>query len=209
MNVLIQRAVLGSVATNCYLIVNKETNQALIVDPADMALQIQQMVQKSGACPVAILLTHGHFDHIMAAETIARTYSIPIYAHEAEESILASTSLNLSCMHYNELTLKADVLVKDLQVLELAGLTIQVIHTPGHTKGGACYYFPQIKKLISGDTLFESSIGRTDFPTGSMSQLVRSVREKLFLLDEDVVVLPGHGPETTIGYEKVHNPYVC
>ena len=203
----IQSLLLGMVATNCYLIGNKETNEALIIDPADDAVRIAAALDKKGWKPVAILLTHGHFDHIMAVNDLKEHYDIPVYAHEAEEDVLKQTSLNMSGNLGSGFIVEADIYVKDGQQLKLAGLDIIVFHTPGHTKGGACYYLPEKKVLMSGDTLFHCSIGRTDFPTGSMSQLIRSVREKLFVLPDDVKVYPGHESSTSIGYEKKYNPF--
>ena len=201
---------LGSVigvATNCYLIINKETKEALLIDPADNALRISNVIEENVCTLKAILLTHGHFDHIMALNELKKRYNVPVYAHEEEEDVLKQSSLNMSGMIGQIYTTQADIYVKDGEHLKLAGLDIIVLHTPGHTKGGVCYYLPEEKVLMSGDTLFHCSIGRTDFPTGSMSQLVRSVKEQLFVLPDDVQVYPGHDSVTSIGYEKQYNPF--
>lgn len=203
----IKSMTLGMVATNCYLIINKETKEALLVDPADNALRISNVIEENGCTLKAILLTHGHFDHIMALNDLKKKYNVPVYAHEEEEDVLKQSSLNMSGMVGQIYTTQADIYVKDGEHLKLAGLDVIVLHTPGHTKGGACYYFPEEKVLMSGDTLFHCSIGRTDFPTGSMSQLVRSVKEQLFVLPDDVQVYPGHDSVTSIGYEKQYNPF--
>lgn len=203
----IKSMTLGMVATNCYLIINKETKEAILVDPADNALRISNVIEENGCTLKAILLTHGHFDHIMALNELKKRYNVPVYAHEEEEDVLKQSSLNMSGMIGQIYTTQADIYVKDGEHLKLAGLDIIVLHTPGHTKGGACYYFPEEKVLMSGDTLFHCSIGRTDFPTGSMSQLVRSVKEQLFVLPDDVQVYPGHDSVTSIGYEKQYNPF--
>jgi len=203
----IKSMTLGMVATNCYLIINKETKEALLVDPADNALRISNVIEENGCTLKAILLTHGHFDHIMALNELKKRYNVPVYAHEEEEDVLKQSSLNMSGMIGQIYTTQADIYVKDGEHLKLAGLDIIVLHTPGHTKGGVCYYFPEEKVLMSGDTLFHCSIGRTDFPTGSMSQLVRSVKEQLFVLPDDVQVYPGHDSVTSIGYEKQYNPF--
>ena len=195
------------VATNCYLIINKENKEALLVDPADNALRISNVIEENGCTLKAILLTHGHFDHIMALNDLKKRYNVPVYAHEEEEDVLKQSSLNLSGSIGQIYTTQADVYVKDGEHLKLAGLDVIALYTPGHTKGGACYYFPEEKVLMSGDTLFHCSIGRTDFPTGSMSQLVRSVKEQLFVLPDDVQVYPGHDSVTSIGYEKQYNPF--
>lgn len=203
----IKSMTLGMVATNCYLIINKENKEALLVDPADNALRISNVIEENGCTLKAILLTHGHFDHIMALNDLKKRYNVPVYAHEEEEDVLKQSSLNLSGSIGQIYTTQADVYVKDGEHLKLAGLDVIVLYTPGHTKGGSCYYFPEEKVLMSGDTLFHCSIGRTDFPTGSMSQLVRSVKEQLFVLPDDVQVYPGHDSVTSIGYEKQYNPF--
>ena len=203
----IKSMTLGMVATNCYLIINKENKEALLVDPADNALRISNVIEENGCTLKAILLTHGQFDHIMALNDLKKRYNVPVYAHEEEEDVLKQSSLNLSGSIGQIYTTQADVYVKDGEHLKLAGLDVIVLYTPGHTKGGACYYFPEEKVLMSGDTLFHCSIGRTDFPTGSMSQLVRSVKEQLFVLPDDVQVYPGHDSVTSIGYEKQYNPF--
>ena len=203
----IKSMTLGMVATNCYLIINKENKEALLVDPADNALRISNVIEENGCTLKAILLTHGHFDHIMALNDLKKRYTVPVYAHEEEEDVLKQSSLNLSGSIGQIYTTQADVYVKDGEHLKLAGLDVIVLYTPGHTKGGVCYYFPEEKVLMSGDTLFHCSIGRTDFPTGSMSQLVRSVKEQLFVLPDDVQVYPGHDSVTSIGYEKQYNPF--
>ena len=203
----IKSMTLGMVATNCYLIINKENKEALLVDPADNALRISNVIEENGCTLKAILLTHGHFDHIMALNDLKKRYNVPVYAHEEEEDVLKQSSLNLSGSIGQIYTTQADVYVKDGEHLKLAGLDVIVLYTPGHTKGGVCYYFPEENVLMSGDTLFHCSIGRTDFPTGSMSQLVRSVKEQLFVLPDDVQVYPGHDSVTSIGYEKQYNPF--
>ena len=203
----IKSMTLGMVATNCYLIINKETKEALLIDPADNALRISNVIEENVCTLKAILLTHGHFDHIMALNELKKRYNVPVYAHEEEEDVLKHSSLNMSGMIGQIYTTQADIYVKDGEHLKLAGLDIIVLHTPGHTKGGVCYYLPEEKVLMSGDTLFHCSIGRTDFPTGSMSQLVRSVKEQLFVLPDDVQVYPGHDSVTSIGYEKQYNPF--
>lgn len=207
-NFRIEHLVLGQVATNCYLAMNQDTKELILVDPADGAGQIRQKVSDMGGIPVAILLTHGHFDHIGAVDALRDHYGIKCYALEEEAEVLETLELNLSGMFGCPLTVKADVLLKDGQELTLAEKRLKVLHTPGHTKGGACYYFPDEGVVFSGDTLFAGSVGRSDFPTGSSSVLVRSVREKLLVLPEETRVYPGHDQESSIGYEKKYNPFV-
>lgn len=202
------RYIVGPVCTNCYLLVNHKTGELLVVDPGDQAQLIEKQIEKTGAKPVAILLTHGHFDHAGAAEELADKYQISIYAHEAEKETLEDPGLNLCGMIGEHKVYHADIFVKDEEVLNFAGFSIRVFFTPGHTIGGCCYYIADEKILFSGDTLFQESVGRTDFPRGSASDLIRAIREKLMPLPDDVTVYTGHDESTLIGYERMHNPYL-
>lgn len=202
------RYIVGPVCTNCYLLVNHKTGELLVVDSGDQAQLIEKQIEKTGAKPVAILLTHGHFDHAGAAEALADKYQISIYAHEAERETLEDPGLNLCGMIGEHKVYHADIFVKDEEVLNLAGFSIRVFFTPGHTIGGCCYYIADEKILFSGDTLFQESVGRTDFPRGSASDLIRAIREKLMPLPDDVTVYTGHDESTLIGYERMHNPYL-
>lgn len=205
----IETFVLGDVRTNCYFIINEEKKEALVVDPADRADVIVRKLIDEGLTLKAILLTHGHGDHILAVGALKKQFGVKVYAAKAEEALLSDTAQNLSKALFGiEVTVKPDVLLEDGQELEEAGIRLRMLHTPGHTPGGCCYYQAEEKILFSGDTLFCGSIGRTDFPGGSLSQLVRSVKEKLLVLPEDVKVYPGHEEMTTIGHEKRYNPYM-
>ena len=205
---VIRQKVLGMVGTNCYICMHAESKEAFIVDPADNAAAIIRMVSDMGAKPCAVLLTHGHFDHIGAADELRKMYEIPVYAHEAEEALLSSPTLNLSGSWASAIILKADHLLKDGDKLQIAGFTVKVLHTPGHTEGSCCYVLENEELLFSGDTLFQESVGRTDFPRGSASDLIRAIREKLMPLPDDVTVYTGHDESTLIGYERMHNPYL-
>lgn len=199
----------GPVQTNCYLAINKETKEAIIIDPGDDADRIGMRLKQLEAKPVAILLTHGHFDHAGAAKTLATQYDILVYAHEKEAKTLEDSRMNLSGpLVGGATTYHADVFLKDEQELTLAGLHMRVLFTPGHTPGGCCYYFPREDVLFSGDSLFCGSVGRTDFPGGSMRTLVDSVRNKLMSLPENTIVYPGHDIETTIEQERMYNPFL-
>lgn len=219
MDILIDSKVLGMVGTNCYLVKNENTREAVIIDPADSPEMINAMIEKNNCTLCGILLTHGHFDHIGAVDAIRQKYGVKVYASCDEEQLLMSMDENLS-LHYGlNLTVKADVLHKDGDVLHIAGIDIKAVHTPGHTAGGTCYLIASCDKcngmefdgglLFSGDTLFCGSVGRTDFPTGSMSKLVRNIKDKLLILPDNTRVYPGHGEGTTIGYEKKNNPYLA
>lgn len=204
----VKHMVVGAVATNCYLAENTRTKEALIIDPGDSAGKIAQIIKNEEVTPVAVLLTHGHFDHAMAAEELAQEFQIPVYAHEKEQETLETPRINLSGMIGQSLAFHADRYVRDGEELNLAGFRIQVLHTPGHTLGGVCYYLESEKTLFSGDTLFCQSVGRTDFPTGSASTLIRSIKEKLMPLPDDTTVYTGHEDMTTIGMERKYNPFI-
>ena len=204
----IERFIVGMVGTNCYVVSNEETSECFLVDPGAYSDKVIAYIREHELKPQAILLTHGHFDHIMGLDGVLREFPIPVYAQEEEEILLKDASYNASVSYGPAYTFSGASYIKDGQILELAGMTIRAIHTPGHTIGGCCYYIESEHVLFSGDTLFHDSVGRTDFPTGSQSQLVRSIREKLLGLPEDTVVCPGHMSETTIGHEKKYNPFL-
>ncbi|SFQ14608.1 Glyoxylase, beta-lactamase superfamily II [Lachnospiraceae bacterium XBB1006] len=198
----IRQITVGAIQENCYIVIQEETKEAIIVDPGDWPEKIMAVLSEMKAVPVAILLTHGHFDHIGAVPALRKEYAIPVYADEKEAVVLGNTKLSMA-----QFTMEADFYLHDGEELTLAGFSIRVLETPGHTPGGCCFFFPEQKVLFSGDTLFLESVGRTDFPGGSMSELVHALKEKLFCLPEDVAVYPGHMEETSIGYEKKYNPF--
>lgn len=207
-NLLVKRLVTGELQTNCYLISNSETGETVVVDPADEAKRIQTVIEENGLKPAVILLTHGHFDHMGAADLLRNWYSISMYCLETETEVLERPEWNLSSMFGRGFSLKADGVFRDGEILHYLGQEIQVIATPGHTQGSCCFYFVNEGFLISGDTLFAESVGRTDFPTGSGRKLAQSVVERVFSLPEETVVYPGHYGETTVGHEKKWNPCV-
>ena len=207
-NIRIGHMTLGIYQTNCYFVYRENSDKVLVFDPADHGEKIEAALGQHGLHTAAILLTHGHFDHAGAAEELADKYQISIYAHEAERETLEDPGLNLCGMIGEHKVYHADIFVKDEEVLNLAGFSIRVFFTPGHTIGGCCYYIADEKILFSGDTLFQESVGRTDFPRGSASDLIRAIREKLMPLPDDVTVYTGHDESTLIGYERMHNPYL-
>ncbi|MBS6396912.1 MAG: MBL fold metallo-hydrolase [Clostridiales bacterium] len=199
----------GNLAVNCWFLVNEDTKEVLVFDPGDEAERIFSYTEKKGWKVEGILLTHGHADHMSGAESLRSLCGAPIYALLEEEDTLLDGKRNLSVfISRRVITVAADEFLTDGQELFLAGIRLQVIHTPGHTPGGCSYYCQEAGCVFSGDTLFQASVGRSDFPGGSMSELVRSVKEKLFLLPDETRVYPGHGEETSIEYEKQYNPFV-
>lgn len=200
--------VVGAVSTNCYFLENEETHELILVDPGDRPFDIQNKIEDMGCHLVAILLTHGHFDHIMAVPALKDIYEhVKIYACGAEKALLANPSVNCSSMMGRSCSVEPDVFAYDGDKLEIAGIKIEVIATPGHTEGSCCYYLPDEKILLSGDTLFEGSIGRTDLPTGNMTKILQSLQKLFTVLPADTDVFCGHGGSTSIGYEKRYNPF--
>ena len=204
----VEKFALGSLGTNCYLLINEESRELVIVDPAACPDYVVGHIRRGGYTPKAILLTHGHFDHVMGIDKFVKEFHVPVYLHEEEKGILGDPERNLSAMFGESYAYKDVKCLVDGQVLNVAGLALKVIHTPGHTAGGCCYYEENENVLISGDTLFYQSVGRSDFPTGSMAVLVNSIKEKLFCLSDETTVYPGHGEQTSIGDEKIYNPFV-
>lgn len=205
-NLKIRTQVLGLIGTNCYLVFDDEKKEAVIIDPADNGALILNQCRELDVVPRAVLLTHGHFDHICAVPDLVRAFRIPVYAGEKETEILKDPSLNLSAAYGQGVSIRQVEPLSDGQELSLLGRTWKVLATPGHTGGSVCYYLPGDKVLFSGDTLFNESYGRTDFPTGSSRELADSVVNRLLTLPEEVNVYPGHESQTTIGHEKKYNP---
>ena len=205
----IKRLVLGIVRTNCYIVYTEDTKKAVVIDPAADSRRIIEELSALGVTPEAVLLTHGHFDHMLAADSLRKEYHIPVCVLNEDAVLLEQPDLNCSeqflHMAYG---ITADEQLTDGQELPYLGGIFKVIATPGHTAGSCCYYAEKEGILFSGDTLFQGSVGRTDLPTGKASQIALSIREKLFVLPENTLVLSGHGTETTIGEEKQYNPYV-
>ena len=205
----IERFIVGMVGTNCYVVSNEETSECFLVDPGAYSDKVIAYIREHELKPQAILLTHGHFDHIMAVDDIRRAFHCKVYVHMDEAELLRDPSMNLSgTMGTEQFSMEADELLRDGQSLKLLDCEWKVMATPGHTKGSVCYYLDSEEVLFSGDTLFAESLGRTDLPTGSVQQIVRSIAERLFELPEDTMVYPGHGEPTTIGHEKKYNPVV-
>lgn len=199
---------MGVCATNCYFVYRDDSKEAMVFDPADRGGDIYRAITEKGFHIGAILLTHGHFDHIWGAEELREKSGAKIYAYEKEQPLCESSDLNLSAQMGRACTIKPDFYLKDGEKVQVGDLCCKLLATPGHTSGSCCYYFEEDGIVMSGDTLFCQSVGRTDFPTGSMSDIVRSVKEKLMVLPDEVKVYPGHGETTTIGFERENNPFV-
>ena len=204
----IGRLTMGVCQTNCYFLYKEDSDKVIFIDPADKGELIYEKLMEAGFEVAAILLTHGHFDHIWGCNELREAAGVKVYAYEGEKELCEDPVKNVSDHARRPYTATVDQYLKDGEELTIADMTFTVIATPGHTEGSCCYYFEEGKLLVSGDTLFAESVGRTDLPTGSASQLVRSIKEKLLVLPEDVKVYPGHGVDTTIGHEARYNPFL-
>ena len=196
----------GLLSTNCYIVY--ENQKCVLIDPGADAGMICRRIEELGVTPCAILLTHGHFDHIGAVEAIAGKYpDIKIYAGKDEDALLHDARLNCTERVGRPCTVNADILVEDGQVFTEADIEFRVIKTPGHTLGSVCYFISKEGILFAGDTLFQGSIGRTDLPTGDEAALFRSLG-RLKMLPDETIVYSGHGQSTSIGVEKRINPFI-
>lgn len=205
---IVKKLSLGILGTNCYILYDDEKN-ALIIDPGSEAEVIKKVIQDENLNPKAILLTHAHFDHIGAVDTIRKDYGIDVYIHEREAGWLNDPNLNRSALSLGDpiLTDPPEKLVHTGR-MQLSAFTFDVLHTPGHSPGSVSYVFNNHHFIISGDVLFQRGVGRTDLPEGSMQELQNSIRQKLYQLPDHYTVYPGHGDPTTIGDEKQLNPFV-
>ncbi len=195
---------LGHIGANCYMIYTEKS--AVIIDCGFKSDAVTVFLKENGYKERMILLTHGHFDHIGGAESLREETDTKIAVGALDSALLEDTNSNLSDRFHAHLTpFKADILLNDGDVITVGDLTFKVIHTPGHTVGSVCFLCENV--LFSGDTLFDGSIGRTDFPGGDFETIKSSIK-KLYELDDDIIVLSGHGNRTTIKKEKQHNPYV-
>lgn len=204
----IGKITLGVCQTNTYFIYREECGDAIVIDPADKGEYIYEKLKEKGFCVKHILLTHGHFDHIWGVEGMKAQSGADVYASEDETELLNDPGMNCSRMFKKPCTVIPDVSLKDGETVNLCNMDIRMIKTPGHTIGSCCFYIEEAGFLISGDTLFNSSVGRTDFPTGSMSSLIRSIKEKLLILPDETKVYPGHGDATSIAFERENNPFI-
>lgn len=203
--------VLGLYETNCYVVrADEKCHEVVIIDTGLDMSGVAEHLRVHQLKPVAVVLTHGHVDHIVGAASIRTNWSnVRVYIHKLDAKMLTDATINLSLMHGSSfVTEPADVIVGEGDTIEQAGLKLEVIHTPGHSPGSICLYVRDEHTLFSGDTLFAESIGRTDFPGGNTKQLLGGIKEKLLTLPQETVVYPGHGPQTTISHELKYNPFI-
>jgi hydroxyacylglutathione hydrolase len=204
---IIKSFVVGPIGVNCYVVSDADSGQGIIIDPGGNAEEILAYVRAEKIAVQAIINTHGHGDHIGANDAVRKATGAPLLLHAADQYMLTDARANLSAfMGYQALSGPPDRLLAEGDEIAFEGGSFRVVHTPGHSPGGICLIGEGV--VFSGDTLFAESIGRGDFPGGSEIELVRSVREKLLPLPDETRVYPGHGPETTIGWERRYNPYL-
>jgi len=203
----IDSLVVGPLGVNCYII--SKSGKAVVVDPGGDAPSIIKFLDTNKITPVAIVNTHGHFDHIGGVSELAEKYKIPFKLHKDDVFLVSHGSETASMFGFSP-TKNPEVtgFISDGEVLDIEGIVINVIHTPGHTPGGVSLFFKELQSVITGDTLFLESIGRSDFPYGNLEQLIKGINTKLMTLDESVKVYPGHGPASTVGHEKKFNPFL-
>jgi len=200
---IVKKIVVGMMETNCYIVGDDSTKEVFIVDPGGDHRKIKKIIEKDSLLPKAIINTHGHGDHIGAD----RDFGLPVWIHRLDAEFLQDPSKNLSgAFGFLLKTKRADRILEEGDVLSTGKYKLEVIHTPGHTPGSICLKAKDI--IFTGDTLFCEGIGRTDFAYGSQDDIIRSIKEKLFTLDDDYTIYPGHGPSSTIGREKNSNLFI-
>jgi glyoxylase-like metal-dependent hydrolase (beta-lactamase superfamily II) len=205
----IKKFITDTYQMNVYVCYDNDTKAAVVIDPGGKATDTVDFVRENGLSVKYILLTHGHFDHIMAVQELMKCLDVPVAAAEAERELLADPSQNFAKLVRGEdYRVQVDVPLKDGDKISLEGITFTVLHTPGHTNGCVCFYNKAEGVLFSGDTLFYETVGRTDLPGGNYGALVTSITDKLYTLPPDTMVYPGHSRMTTIEHERVHNPFI-
>lgn len=197
----------GSLGTNCYIVYCENSKKAVVIDPGGDAAKILAAIEREHLLVEAIINTHGHADHVLANVKLQESTGAPLWIHSADADMLGSGTRNLSAFLGGATSCgKADRLLAEGDILPVGDFSLTVLHTPGHTPGGISLLTD--KTVFVGDTLFEESIGRSDFPGGSYSQLINSIKAKLMVLADEVKVYPGHGPATTIGWERRQNSFI-
>jgi hydroxyacylglutathione hydrolase len=199
----------GVLQCNCSIIGDEQTHEAMVIDPGDQVDEILDMLRQQKLALKYIVVTHAHIDHVGGAMKLKAATGAPILMNQNDQALLKMLDMQAAWIGMRPPgAVQVDESVDDGQSIKIGNLSSNVIHTPGHTEGSICLFFAEEKKLIAGDTLFAGSIGRTDLPGGSFEKIKRSLHNRVLALPDDVEVVPGHGPLTTIGEEREHNPFL-
>lgn len=206
-NIILKQFILGTLENNDYLLINSETKEAILIDCTEVSEDIENALKDYDVTLKYILLTHGHFDHVLGVNYFKNKYNCKVLVHEDDKILLDSMKEFAARFGLPPVEIqKVDSYINENDTIKFGNSEIKVIHTPGHTQGCVCYLFDDM--IFTGDTLFYECVGRTDLPGGSFEQIKSNIKEKLFILDENIKVYPGHGPSSTIGHEKNNNKFV-
>lgn len=199
----------GPLQCNCSIFGDEQTREAIVIDPGEDIDKILELVERHGLTVKSIVITHAHIDHVAGAHKLRASTGAPVYMNEHDRELLNALDVQAAWLGVEPPAMtEVDSAAQDGTVLRLGRAEFQVIETPGHTQGSVSVWIPQENKLVAGDTLFRDSIGRTDLPGGNTRQILSSIKTRLLPLADDVTVIPGHGPNTTIGRERERNPFL-
>ncbi len=199
----------GPLQCNCSILGDEQTREAMVVDPGDQIEDILEILRQEKLTLKQIVITHAHIDHVGGAMKLKAATGAPILMNQNDYALLKMLDMQAAWVGMRPPgAVQVDEAAEEGRVLRIGKISASVVHTPGHTEGSICLYFPQEKKLIAGDTLFAGSIGRTDLPGGSFDKIIRSLHTRVLALPDETLVVPGHGPRTTIGDERETNPFL-